>query len=151
MVPHLGDYPQEVLWYSIHKSPCSSSLYPRSVPLPSRKRGQLPKGGPGSSTPPINSTSPSSPSVILCAWVPRHNSKYAVPELWRLSLSHNDEIRCLNKSQQIWDLNADLQCCVSVSDRIILLGNSGSTDEESWDIHLQVILMPEDQKDKSQD
>ncbi|KAF8802050.1 hypothetical protein BYT27DRAFT_7197538 [Phlegmacium glaucopus] len=157
MAPHLGDYPKEVLWYSIHEFPSSSPFHHHKVPLPSRKSiGRPPKrAGPGPSseagiTPPITSTSLHSPSIILCAWVPRHNSKYAVPELWRLSLSHNDEIRCLNKSQQIWDLNSDFQGCISTNDRIILLGNNNPKGGERWNIHLRVVLTAEDHKDKSQ-
>jgi hypothetical protein len=158
MTPHLGDYPKEVLWYSIHEFPSSSSpFHHRKIPLPSRKLiGRSPKrAGPGPSseasiTPPITSTSLHSPSIILCAWVPRHNSQYAVPELWRLSLSHNDEIRCLNKSQQIWDLNNDFQGCISTNEYIILLGNNNPKGGERWNIHLRVVLTAEDHKDKSQ-
>lgn len=128
MAPHLGDYPKEVLWYSLHKI------------SPSHSRGRPSK----QALCPIASTSP---CVILCAWVPRPNSRYAVPELWRLSLSHHDEIRCLNKSQQIWDLNQDFQGCVVANDRIVLLGNDNPKGKERWNIHLAVVLTPEDQQE----
>lgn len=148
MAPHLGDYPKEVLWYTIHKFPSSPLLHPHPIP---RKRRGPPKRGPGPSEdagtiPSI--TSPLSPSIILCAWVPRPNSKYAVPEFWRLSLSHNDEIRCLDKRQYIWDLNHDFQGCIAIDNRIILLGNDNPKGEECWNIHLEVVLTLEDREDK---
>jgi hypothetical protein len=145
VAPHFGDYPKEVLWYSLHKYP---SLPPR-LPLPSLKK--LPNREPGPSNGrvviPSNPSTTPSPCVIICAWIPRQN-KYAVPEFWRLSLSHNDEIRCLNKSQQIWDLNQDFQGCVSTNDGITLLGNNNPIGEEKWNIHFRVVLTAEDQEDK---
>ena len=152
--PHLGDYPNEVLWYSIHKFPSSS---PRPKPLHSlpKRRGRLLKTAPGEIknqvTFPVASNSHSSlasPCIILCAWV--RDSQYTVPELWRISLSHSDEIRCLNKRQKIWDLNRDFQGCVVANDRIVLLGNSNPRGKESWNIHLGVMLTPEDRQEKSQ-
>lgn len=145
VAPHFGDFPKEVLWYSIHKPA------PNRPPLPSRKR--LPNRGPasasGSSTPllVVPGSSPS-PFIILCAWIPRRNSKYAVPELWRLSLSHNDEIRCLDKSDKIWDLNQDFQGCISAKEGITLLGNNNPKGEERWGIHCRVVLTAEDLRDK---
>jgi hypothetical protein len=141
MVPHFGDFPKAVLWYSIQKPP------PSRPPLPSRKR--LPNHDLASgSTTPLPSTSPTPPFIILCAWVPRRNSKYAVPEFWRLSLSHNDEIRCLNKSDKIWDLNQDFQWCFTAKEGITLLGNNNPKGEETWNIHFRVTLAPEDLLDK---
>jgi hypothetical protein len=132
VAPHFGDFPKVVLWYSIHKPP------PTRPPLPSRKRldraRQL-------------QVSPPSPFIIICAWIPRQNSQYAVPEFWRLSLSHNDDIRCLNKSDQIWNLNEDFQGCISAKEGITLLGNNNPKGDERWNIHLRVILTPEDLQD----
>ena len=155
MAPHLGDFPKNVLWYSIHYLPSPSSVHSRPASTsrrsarPPRRPSRLP--GAAEITPPIASTSapPSLGSVILCAWVPRPNSRYAVPELWRLSLSHNDEIRCLNKSQQIWDLNHDFQGCVAVGAQLVLLGNNNPKGEERWNIHLSVLLTAEDYEDKN--
>lgn len=150
MAPHFGDFPKEVLWYSIHRFPSSSLHHPRPLPLPSRKISGS-KREHGSSKEAQNLSSPPSPSVILCAWVPR-NSRYAIAELWRLSLSHSDEIRCLHKTQQIWDQNHDFQGCVVVNDQVILLGNKNpKIGEESWNIHLRVGLAPEDLEDKIHD
>jgi hypothetical protein len=151
VAPHFGDFPKEVLWYSIHKYP---ALPPR-LPLPSRKSlptgNRDPQAGPSNGVKlllPSSMSSPRSPFIILCAWIPRHNTAYAVPELWRLSLSHNDEIRCLNKSQQIWDLNQDFQGCVSTNDGITLLGNNNPKGAEQWNIHYRVVLTAEDQEDE---
>ena len=85
---------------------------------------------------------------MLCVWIPRRNSKYAVPEFWRLSLSHNDDIRCLNKSDKIWDLNQDFQGCIFANEGITLLGNNNPKGEERWNIHLRVVLTAEDYEDK---
>jgi hypothetical protein len=132
VAPHFGDFPKAVCWYSVHKPP------PTRPPLPSRKRLS-------DRARPLQ-VSPPSPFIIICAWIPRQNSKYAVPEFWRLSLSHNDDIRCLNKSDQIWNLNEDFQGCISAKEGMTLLGNNNPMGDERWNIHLRVILTPEDLK-----
>ena len=147
VAPHFGDFPTEVLWYSIHKPP------PSRPPFPSRKRLLDRRASASASEPlqvlnPGSSTSPPSSFIILCAWIPRQNSKYAVPEFWRLSLSHNDDIRCLNKSELIWNLNEDFQGCITAKEGITLLGNNNPKGDEKWNIHLRVILTPEDLQDK---
>lgn len=139
MAPHFGDFPTEVLWYSVHHPP------PSRPPLPSRKALADRRASSGALTP-GSSTSP--PFIVLCVWIPRQNSKYAVPEFWRLSLSHNDDIRCLNKSEQIWNVNEDFQGCITAKEGITLLGNNNPKGNEKWNIHLRVILTPEDLQDE---
>ena len=101
-----------------------------------RPRGRPKKSGPGATapeiTPPalISSTSTSTSissesSVYVCAWVPVPNTEYIAPEVWRLHLSPDELVECMDVSQKISDLDCDFQGCMTVSGgRLRILGTA---------------------------
>lgn len=101
-------------------------------------------------TQPTSSTS--SPSLIICAWIP--HEKHAAPELWHLFLTPDERIDRLNIAQQVSELNQDFQWFESVDGKIRLMGygdghtNMDTTEEDeseaemnpdaTWNIFLDI-------------
>ncbi len=64
-------------------------------------------------------------SVYVCAWVPVPNTEYIAPEVWRLHLSPDELVECMDVSQKISDLDCDFQGCMAVSGgRLRILGTA---------------------------
>jgi len=69
--------------------------------------------------------STSSPSIIICAWIPIPDSDDddAAPELWHLFLTPDERIDRLNIAQQVYELNRDFQRFVCVDEKMRLMGH----------------------------
>jgi hypothetical protein len=126
-----GDFPKEIAWYELSPLVTNlSSIATRHVPwsrVGSQETGSLsvPRTATASGSPLI-----SPPSAVIAAWIP-HSKNYLVPELWQYLLPPEEELRCLNLRQMIWDLNLDLQAFVIVGSRLLLLGYQGPPSSQS--------------------
>jgi len=154
-----GNFPKEVAWYelcTLSPTPNNRPLLPADLDSPSFK-GHAPKRG-SPSIRHISSTSASAPlasppSAIIATWIP-HSDHCLVPELWQYMLPPEEEFRCLNLRQKIWDLNLDLQAFTVVGSRLFLLGYQGppgahdeATDDDDdddedavWNVCVEVSL-----------
>jgi hypothetical protein len=87
--------------------------------------------------------STSSPSLIICAWIPIHGND-AAPELWHLFLTPDERIDRLNIAQQVFELNRDFQGFVCVDGKLRLMGyDDGRTDMDTGEEESEVEMDPD--------
>jgi hypothetical protein len=88
---------------------------------------------------PQPTASTSSPSLIICAWIPIHDDETA-PELWQLFLTPDERIDRLNIVQQVSELNHDFQWFECVDGKIRLMGYDDGRrgPKATWNIFLDV-------------
>jgi hypothetical protein len=89
--------------------------------------------------------STSSPSIIICAWIPIPDPEEdddAGPELWHLFLTPDERIDRLNIAQQVYELDRDFQGFVCVDGKMRLVGHHDERSVEErnkkWNIFLDV-------------
>ncbi|KAJ7178187.1 hypothetical protein C8R46DRAFT_988336 [Mycena filopes] len=123
----MGNFPSGVSWYhlgtvvpGLQRSPASSS---------SPRRGRPPKIA--RPPPPVIPTMPTHAfpaSAVMVTWV-KQPPDDLVPEVWQYMLPPAERIRCLDLGGRLGNLNLDLQQFVVVGNRMLLLGNTGGTND----------------------
>jgi hypothetical protein len=115
-----GDFPTNALWYEIVlatptciSSPVNQGRPCKAPPNPPSTSNTLAMTQPTTST--------SSPSLIICAWIPMKKGA-AAPELWQLFLTPDERVDRLNIAQQVLELNLDFRWFVSIDGKIRLVG-----------------------------
>jgi len=137
-----GDFPTDLLWYSIHEHRERLPVLPATpicISSPAKRgrpRKVLPV--PPSTLPTTQATaSTPSPSLIICGWIPIKDG-YAAPELWQLFLTPDERIDRLNISQQIFELDHDFQGFACVDGKMRLMGSDhGRTDADTGEGDLE--------------
>jgi hypothetical protein len=120
-----GSFPHDASWYAMYPSPANRTEVADQQPN----------------------------SVLISAWIQYYpessneeeeeeeeeKSDYLVPELWQYMLPPDEECRCLNISEEVWDLELDLQAFVVVGHRAFFMGYSKPDPENAvWDVSVEV-------------
>jgi len=135
LVDLTGDFPTDVLWYSIHEYRATppalptTSISSRSPVVPRARPRKTPSKQQSTSNTLSTSQATasafvSSPSLIICAWIPVPETSHgdAAPELWHLFLTPDERIDRLNIAQQVLELNYDFQGFIYVDEKMRLMG-----------------------------
>ncbi|KAJ7877429.1 hypothetical protein B0H14DRAFT_2712949 [Mycena olivaceomarginata] len=81
--------------------------------------------------------------MLITAWIP-HVGGYLVQEFWQYSLPPVETIQCLNRRDEVWDLEIDALMCIAVGDGLFLLGyddcpvEGDDSDEKVWNVAVRI-------------
>ncbi|KAJ7805833.1 hypothetical protein B0H14DRAFT_2878084 [Mycena olivaceomarginata] len=81
--------------------------------------------------------------MLITAWIP-HVGGYLVQEFWQYSLPPVEIIQCLNRRDEVWDLEIDALMCIAVGDGLFLLGyddcpvEGDDSDEKVWNVAVRI-------------
>lgn len=125
----MGTFPKNISWYFLLPFP----RLPASRGRP-KKNSSIPSGT-------YTTLDTRSSSALLCGWVP-YSEDELVPELWQYLPPPAEEFRCLNVREEISVLDLDLQHCIVVGGRLILLGTTCEREKEDavYNLSAELIL-----------